>query len=94
MERVNIATCGVGVGGDWDPINVVELVVVASIASLEVDHVAVLGDMIGRTAWHKSGIFKKDCPAFSVQQVGAATDVLEQLAVEKQASLQLIDIHP
>ncbi len=37
-----------------------------------IQHVAVLGDTIEQIAWYKSGIFKVNCPAFTVKQVPAA----------------------
>lgn len=95
-EDVDTAIYEVGTGGAWDSTNIIEQPAVTGITTLGIDHVAVLGATIEQIAWHKSGIFKKGCPAFSVEQlVKAAFEVLERRAVEKHAlSLRFIGIHP
>ncbi|OJK02997.1 hypothetical protein ASPACDRAFT_50421 [Aspergillus aculeatus ATCC 16872] len=45
--------------------------------SLGIDHVNALGNTIDQIAWHKAGIFKKGCPAFTVPQVPEAMDPAE-----------------
>lgn len=37
------------------------------ITTLGIDHVTVLGNTIEQIAWHKSGIVKANCPAFTVE---------------------------
>lgn len=93
-EQVDTAIYEVGIGGAWDSTNIIEEPAVTGITSLGIDHVAVLGDTIEQIAWHKSGIFKKNCPAFSVEQVKAAAEVLEQRAIERHAPLRSVGIHP
>ena len=96
QEDVDTAIYEVGIGGAWDSTNIIEQPAVTGITALGIDHVAVLGDTIEQITWHKSGIFKQGCPAFSAeQQAKAASEVLERRAVEKQPlSLQFIGIHP
>jgi folylpolyglutamate synthase len=93
-EGVDAAIYEVGVGGEWDSTNIIEQPVVTGITTLGIDHVEVLGDTIDKIAWHKAGIFKPGCPAFSVTQLPAAAEVLKQRATEKNVHLQNVPIHP
>ena len=45
-------------------------------------------------AWHKSGIFKTGCPAFSIQQEPVAKNILCCRAIEKGVTLQFVDTQP
>ncbi len=49
---------------------------------------------IEEIAWHKSGIFKTGCPAFSVQQQPLAREVLCCRATEGGAPLTFVEISP
>ncbi len=93
-ENVDTAIFEVGVGGAWDSTNVIEVPAVKGITKLGSDHVVVLGDTIDKIAWHKAGIFKENCPAFTVEQVPLASEVLEQRAVDKGIRLSTVGIHP
>jgi len=85
-EGVEAAVVEVGIGGEYDCTNVIRKPVVTGITSLALDHTVILGDTIDQIAWQKSGIFKKDVPAFSVQQASEAMRVLEERAKEKESS--------
>jgi folylpolyglutamate synthase len=93
-EDVDVAIYEVGVGGELDSTNVVEQPVVTGITSLGIDHVAALGDTIDKIAWHKAGIFKNGCPAFTVEQVPEAMEILNQRAIEKRVKLATVEIGP
>ena len=93
-EQVDAAIYEVGVGGAWDSTNIIERPAVTGITTLGIDHVAVLGNTIEQIAWHKAGIFKDRCPAYTVKQVPSAAKVLEERAVEKGVQLQTVGIHP
>ncbi|RAK71782.1 putative folylpolyglutamate synthase [Aspergillus fijiensis CBS 313.89] len=43
-------------------------------------------------AWHKAGIFKKGCPAFTVPQVPQAMDVLQERAIEMGTHLNIVEV--
>ncbi|MCJ1478983.1 Folylpolyglutamate synthetase [Lambiella insularis] len=51
------------------------------------------GTTIENIAWHKSGIFKSGCPAFSVHQQAQAENVLYRRAEEKGVSLFFVSGH-
>ncbi|KAL9121253.1 MAG: hypothetical protein Q9187_002188 [Circinaria calcarea] len=93
-EGVDTAIYEVGVGGEFDSTNIIESPVVTGITTLGIDHTITLGETIEEIAWHKAGIFKSHCPAFSVEQVQAAVPVLEQRAEEKGVQLQVVKVHP
>ncbi|KAE8383558.1 Mur ligase [Aspergillus bertholletiae] len=91
-EGVDIAIYEVGVGGENDSTNVIMQPAVTGITTLGIDHVNRLGSSVGEIAWHKAGIFKNQCPAFTVEQVPDAMKVLEQRASEKGAHLSTVNI--
>ena len=60
-ERVDAAVIEVGLGGRFDPTNVITPAV-SVIAAIGLDHTAILGDTIGQIAFEKAGIIKPDVP--------------------------------
>ncbi|AEO69940.1 uncharacterized protein THITE_157502 [Thermothielavioides terrestris NRRL 8126] len=93
-EGVDVAVYETGIGGEYDATNVVERPVASGISTLGIDHVFVLGDTVDKIAWHKAGIMKHGSPAFTVEQVPAAAEVLTRRALEKQVDLKVLDIDP
>ena len=93
-EEVDTAIYEVGIGGAWDSTNIFEAPVVTGITTLGIDHVAVLGNTIEQIAWHKSGIFKENCPAFTVEQVPSAKQVLQDRAASKNIPLKTVKVNP
>lgn len=57
-SQVDVAIFEVGIGGRFDPTNVVERPAVTAITSLALEHTDMLGNSIQTIAWHKSGIIK------------------------------------
>lgn len=86
-ENVDVAILEVGIGGEFDCTNVIQKPVVTGISSLDLDHCSLLGDTIDKIAWHKSGIFKENVPAFTVGQDDAAMKVIRERAKEKKCPL-------
>uniref|UniRef100_UPI00358F4BE2 folylpolyglutamate synthase, mitochondrial-like isoform X1 n=1 Tax=Myxine glutinosa TaxID=7769 RepID=UPI00358F4BE2 len=81
-EKVDVAIMEVGIGGAYDCTNVVRKPLVCGVASLGMDHTAMLGSTLPEIAWQKAGIFKPGIPAFTVKQTPAALAVLQQRALE------------
>ncbi|GAO17176.1 hypothetical protein UVI_02031130 [Ustilaginoidea virens] len=94
QEGVNVAVYETGIGGEFDATNIVEKPLVAGISTLGIDHVYVLGETVDKIAWHKAGIIKAGSPAFTVEQVGPAAEVLHQRAREKGVTLNVLGIDP
>lgn len=94
QEGVDVVVYETGVGGEYDATNVVERPVASGITSLGIDHVLALGDTVEKIAWHKAGIMKHGSPAFTVEQVPGAAEVLRDRAVEKAVDLTALPIDP
>lgn len=68
--------------------------VVAGITPLDFDHTAILGNTLESIAWHKSGIFKQDCMAFTNNQDEKVLSVLHKRSIEKNVILfEKVDKH-
>lgn len=94
QEGVDVAVYETGIGGEFDATNLVEKPVASGITTLGIDHIFALGDTIEKIAWHKAGIMKSGCPAFTVRQLPEAAQVLEARAQEKDVHLKTLDIDP
>ncbi|KAJ2232376.1 Folylpolyglutamate synthetase [Coemansia sp. RSA 485] len=90
-EGVDVAIIEVGIGGQYDSTNTVRKPVVCGIASLGIDHQAILGSTIESIAWHKAGIIKDNVPAFTVPQDDAAIEVIRSRAAERNAPLTVTE---
>ena len=93
-EGVDVAVYETGIGGEFDATNVVEAPAATGISTLGIDHVYVLGDTVDKIAWHKAGIMKPGSPAFTIEQVPEAAEVLKNRAEEKGVDLKVLDIDP
>ncbi|KAK3299917.1 Mur ligase [Chaetomium fimeti] len=93
-EGVDAAVYETGIGGEYDATNVVERPVASGISTLAIDHVFVLGNTVDKIAWHKAGIMKPGSPAFTIEQVPEAGEVLKKRAVEKKVDLKVLDVDP
>jgi len=93
-EGVNAAVIECGIGGEYDSTNILVKPRVTAVTSLGIDHTAMLGETIESIAWHKAGIFKAGVPAFSAPQPDSAVKILEQRAVERQTTLQVVSRDP
>ncbi|KAG6004722.1 methionine-synthesizing 5- methyltetrahydropteroyltriglutamate--homocysteine methyltransferase [Claviceps maximensis] len=89
-EGVDVAVYETGIGGEFDATNLVEKPVASGISTLGIDHTFVLGHTVDKIAWHKAGIMKTGSPAYTVEQVPAAADVLQHRAREKNVRLTVL----
>ncbi|KAJ4290783.1 Folylpolyglutamate synthetase [Collariella sp. IMI 366227] len=87
-EGVDAAVYETGIGGEFDATNVVEHPVATGISTLGIDHVFVLGDTVEKIAWHKAGIMKRGCKAFTVEQVLRIDPRLEGVKIRPDAAFQ------
>ncbi|KIH89176.1 folylpolyglutamate synthase [Sporothrix brasiliensis 5110] len=85
-EGVDAAIYEVGVGGELDATNVFVQPAATAITTLGIDHVETLGATVDKIAWHKAGILKEDCPAFTIPQDPLAMAVLQQRAAERKVA--------
>ena len=90
-EKVDVAICETHNGGEYDATNIFKHPTATGIATIGMDHVLQLGPTIENIAWHKSGIFKSGCPAFSVGQAHQVAEVLRSRASDKNVSLEFVE---
>jgi len=89
-EKVDCAVIEVGIGGEYDPTNIIEQPVACGISTLDLDHTNILGDTIEKIAWNKAGIMKPGRPTFTIRHDRpGAMQVLEERAKEKGAPLHI-----
>ncbi|EPS42095.1 hypothetical protein H072_3852 [Dactylellina haptotyla CBS 200.50] len=91
-EGVDSAVLEVGVGGEYDSTNIVERPTVTGITKLGIDHVLVLGETLGKIAWHKAGIFKRGSKGFSVPQEDEGMKVIKARAEEKGVEFEEVEV--
>ncbi|KAG8422039.1 Folylpolyglutamate synthetase [Metarhizium acridum] len=92
QEGVDCAVYETGIGGEFDATNIIERPVASGISTLGIDHVFVLGDTVDKIAWHKAGIMKTGSPAFTVEQVPSAAEVLQTRAKDKGVDLKVLSV--
>lgn len=61
-EKCEIVFLETGIGGLLDATNIIENPLLTVITSVSLDHTQLLGNTIGKIAFQKAGIIKKDCP--------------------------------
>lgn len=92
-RKCDIVVLEVGMGGRFDATNVIDVPEVAAVASISLDHTAVLGDTVGQIAFEKAGIIK---PGGTVvcypDQKPEALLVLEEAAKERGANFRLAQL--
>ena len=69
-----------GLGGRFDPTNVVERPALTIITTISPDHTDILGNSLSEIAWHKAGIMRKDVPCIVGFQPEEALAVLKNEA--------------
>ncbi|KAJ3370664.1 Folylpolyglutamate synthetase [Allomyces arbusculus] len=80
QEQTTATVLEVGIGGLHDSTNLITKPVATGITSLGFDHMAVLGTTLPEIATQKAGIFKHDCPAYTVPQPAEAMAAIVQYA--------------
>jgi dihydrofolate synthase / folylpolyglutamate synthase len=68
-----------GIGGRFDPTNVIANPLLNIITTISPDHMDILGNSLAEIAWHKAGIMRKDVPCIiSFQPPDAQAMLLEE----------------
>ncbi len=93
-RQVEVAVLEVGLGGRFDSTNVCAPLI-SVITNISIDHTAQLGDRIALIAREKAGIIKPGVPVVTTAEAPEALAVIEQIALERQASLTALgrDFH-
>lgn len=80
----------VGMGGRLDATNLVPQPVATVLTPIAMDHQEFLGNTLAAIAAEKAGIIKQAVPVFSAEQQQTAADVIERVARELSAPLQVV----
>ncbi|XP_024542135.1 folylpolyglutamate synthase-like isoform X2 [Selaginella moellendorffii] len=91
-EKIDVAILEVGLGGKYDPTNVIETPDVCGITSLGFDHMEILGHTLPEIAGEKAGILKPGVSAYTSPQREDAMAVLQARAADLSIPLQVV--HP
>lgn len=89
-EAVDFAVVEVGLGGRFDPTNVITPIV-SVITSISYDHMAVLGYTLKEIAYEKAGIIKPSIPVVCYPQKAEAMEVIAQVAADNNCSTRFVD---
>ena len=91
-KQVDVAVIEVGLGGRFDATNVIKKPLCSVLATIGLDHTAILGDTISAIAFEKAGIIKEGCPAVSTYlQPTDALDVFSSVCEERNAPFTMPD---
>jgi dihydrofolate synthase/folylpolyglutamate synthase len=85
-EAVDWGVIEVGVGGRYDPTNVITPAV-SVITNVDIDHVKTLGDTIELIAGHKAGVIKPNVPVITASQDPRVLAVIEAEAQQRGAPI-------
>lgn len=88
-EKVDYVVLEVGLGGRLDSTNIIDSSLASVITTIDMDHMDILGDTLGKIAWEKAGIIKKNGLVISYPQKEEALEVLKKVSKEKGAELIL-----
>lgn len=91
-EKTDYVVLEVGLGGRYDSTNIIKSSIASVITTLDYDHTEILGDTLGKIAYQKAGIIKKDGIVISYPQEEEALKVLKEVSNEMNAELYLTPI--
>ena len=86
-QAVDVAIFETGLGGRLDATNVLQPIV-TGLTQISLDHTEVLGRDLSKIAREKAGIFKKDVPAITCEQMPEAAAAMRQVAEQVGAPLR------
>lgn len=86
--KADILLLETGLGGRLDATNVLPKVLCSIITPIAFDHTEFLGNDLGKIAFEKGGIIKKDCPILSGKQKLSALKTLENQALKNKSIIK------
>ncbi len=87
--KADLLLLEVGMGGRLDATNVVPEVLCSIITPIAFDHTDFLGNTLGKIAFEKAGIIKKNCPVFVGKQKLFALKTIENQAFNLDSKIQI-----
>lgn len=92
-RKCDVVVLETGMGGRLDATNIVTTVECSVVVSISMDHMAFLGNTLGKIAEEKAGIIKKRIPVISSPQKPEVEQVLRKKAEEKESELIFVDMN-
>ena len=89
-KKVDIAIIEVGLGGRFDSTNIIRPEV-SLITNIGLDHTDILGDTLGKIAFQKAGIIKRNVPVAISEYQEETAEVFQRIADSEQSSLVFAD---
>ena len=86
-QKVDWVVLETGLGGRLDATNVIPHPALSLITPIGLEHQELLGKTLGKIAWEKAGILKRDCLAATLQTQKEALRVIEKTAGEREVPL-------
>jgi len=91
-KKCKIVVLETGLGGRFDPTNVISEPLCSVITAIGLDHTAVLGDTILKIAAEKAGIIKEGCPvAFYPSEDDEVVSLIARTCREKGCALRMAE---
>lgn len=88
--KADLLLLEVGMGGRLDATNVVPEVLCSIITPIAFDHTDFLGKTLGKIAFEKAGIIKKNCPVFVGKQKSSAIKIIEEQASRLDSETKIL----
>ena len=90
-KECDLVVLETGLGGDEDATNLIQNTLVAVLASVSMDHMAILGKSLAEIAGHKAGIIKPGCRVVSALQQEEVKEVFEERCKALDLPLMIAD---
>lgn len=87
VERTDFVILEVGLGGRWDPTNVIQRPLLTVITPVSLDHCQILGNTVAEIAAEKAGILKPGVPVIVAPQESEGLVVISAMAERLQVSV-------
>ena len=91
LEKVDVAVLEVGLGGEFDPTNVIDTPAAALIMNIGYDHMELLGNTLEEIASAKAGIIKPEGDVVVYRGTPGVEEVFERTAARQGARLHKAD---
>ncbi|MBQ9760331.1 MAG: bifunctional folylpolyglutamate synthase/dihydrofolate synthase [Clostridia bacterium] len=90
-ESVDVVVLEVGLGGRFDPTNVIKAPLLSIITGIDFDHTQLLGNTLQKIAAEKAGIIKEGCPCVYGGGKASVGRILSLIATQRNAPLCAVD---
>ncbi len=90
-QNCDLVILETGLGGTYDPTNIVPAPLASVIMNIGLDHCKVLGNTIDKIAMAKAGIIKKNCDVVVYPSERASLDIITAQALRQDAKLHFVD---